>query len=606
MMVALARTGAVLYITYLSSGAAQLKDFWVFSPDVFFYGLLPPIIFEAGYSLKRRLFFNNIVPILTFAIIGTLISTAFTGAILIAGVNAGWMKQLGADGPASVKCCLLFASLISAVDPVATLAVMAAKELNADARLQAVLFGESVLNDAVAIVLFQSLSKSGNIDSPSGVADFVLEFFKTAFCSTFMGAAIALVLSLLFRNALFHEHAVHLEGALTVSTAYISYAAAEAVELSGVLSLFFCGVVLGHYNWYNLSHAGKLLTGHVCQALAFACETFVFALLGINLFDPQVWKLDWGFLGLAFAGCLVGRALNIFPLSFAMNITCGTRLGLPMQVVLWFSGLRGAIAFALANNLNVDEEYRQRVLSVTMLVVLATTLGLGGLTAPVVRFLGLSDCDETGSRAGSMPDVSSQQVTRQPLLTSASPASQPSGIRHMWRHVDRTYLQHWFGGAAGLRKRPRGDMTRQPSLRAGASQNSNRRIARLVSQSSRLPSSRLPSECSWQWGCSGSVVAEASHGAAGVAQSGGSQREESPPSSDDDSDGEEARKADEIFWLVRTGSNDPFIRLPQQRAHSSHEHRQPAPVVLPESLRTAGSCAESGGAAEAGMGAILE
>ena len=119
--------------------------------------------------------------------------------------------------------------------------------------------------------------------------------------------------------------------------------------MSGVLSLFFCGVLLGHYNWYNLSSSGKLVTGHVCQCIAYLCETLVFAYLGLSLFDMATWRdFDPAFLGVSAVGCLLGRALNIFPLSLLLNAARKQQLSLRVQTVLWFSGLRGAIAFALA------------------------------------------------------------------------------------------------------------------------------------------------------------------------------------------------------------------------------------------------------------------
>ena len=72
----------------------------------------------------------------------------------------------------------------------------------------------------------------------------------------------------------------HIEVALTIGAAYLAYALAEALALSGVLSLFFCGVLLGHYNWYNLSNAAKVATGIVFKSIAYLCETLVFAYLG--------------------------------------------------------------------------------------------------------------------------------------------------------------------------------------------------------------------------------------------------------------------------------------------------------------------------------------
>ena len=147
-IVAGAAFGAVL--SQLPS--AKARPFWEFDPDVFFYVLLPPIIFEAGYTLKRRLFMRNLGPILTFALVGTVLSTLVTAGVLQLGGALGWIQADlfgGVTSASGVHGCLVFSSLISATDSVATLAVLVSREVGADARLQAILFGESVLNESV-------------------------------------------------------------------------------------------------------------------------------------------------------------------------------------------------------------------------------------------------------------------------------------------------------------------------------------------------------------------------------------------------------------------------------------------------------------------------
>ncbi|KAK5887751.1 hypothetical protein CesoFtcFv8_016327 [Champsocephalus esox] len=121
-----------------------------FDPEVFFNILLPPIIFHAGYSLKRRHFFRNIGSILAYAFIGTVISCFVIGLIMYGIVS--FMKVVGQlGGDFFFTDCLLFGAIVSATDPVTVLAIF--NELKVDVDLYALLFGESVLNDAVAIVL---------------------------------------------------------------------------------------------------------------------------------------------------------------------------------------------------------------------------------------------------------------------------------------------------------------------------------------------------------------------------------------------------------------------------------------------------------------------
>ena len=143
-----------------------------------------------------------------------------------------------------ITMLLVFGALISAVDPVATLSVLSSAEVNADPMLVSILFGESVLNDAIAIVLFQTLTQSsdGMPDSAADALAMVGRFAEMSICSTLLGVAVALLLALLLRHTQFYQQAVHLEISLTLGAAYVSYVGAEALGLSGVLSLFFCGI----------------------------------------------------------------------------------------------------------------------------------------------------------------------------------------------------------------------------------------------------------------------------------------------------------------------------------------------------------------------------
>ncbi|KAK7155462.1 hypothetical protein R3I93_010178 [Phoxinus phoxinus] len=125
-----------------------------FDPEVFFNILLPPIIFHAGYSLKKRHFFRNLGSIITYAFLGTAISCFVIGNLMY-----GVVKLMQVFGQLTDKFyytdCLFFGAIISATDPVTVLAIF--NELHADGDLYALLFGESVMNDAVSIVLSSSI-----------------------------------------------------------------------------------------------------------------------------------------------------------------------------------------------------------------------------------------------------------------------------------------------------------------------------------------------------------------------------------------------------------------------------------------------------------------
>jgi hypothetical protein len=121
----------------------QDLSLYKFSPEFFFFVLLPPIIFEAGYSLDRDKFFENIGAITLYAFFGTLISTFIVGFSTFYAGKAGWISGISDTNPMEA---LLFGALISAVDPVATLSIMGSPELQCNEMLYSLVFGESVLN----------------------------------------------------------------------------------------------------------------------------------------------------------------------------------------------------------------------------------------------------------------------------------------------------------------------------------------------------------------------------------------------------------------------------------------------------------------------------
>merc|ERR1719158_963695 len=117
-------------------------------PELFFIFLLPGIIFDAGYNLEKGDFFGNIGSICAFAIGGTAIS------VVTIGCGGYILGAIGWSYPLPFLDSFLFGSLTSAVDPVATLAIFSA--LGVNPTLYMVVFGESVVNDAVSIVFFRT------------------------------------------------------------------------------------------------------------------------------------------------------------------------------------------------------------------------------------------------------------------------------------------------------------------------------------------------------------------------------------------------------------------------------------------------------------------
>jgi sodium/hydrogen exchanger 8 len=104
--------------------------------------------------------------------------------------------------------------------------------------------------------------------------------------------------------------------------AYGSYALAEVMKLSGIMSLFFCGIIMAHYNSYNLSKPSQVTAEHIFKSFALVSEFFVFLYMGMGVCAGQFGRWDFTFVFLAIITCLVARLFNTFPLSWIANQGC--------------------------------------------------------------------------------------------------------------------------------------------------------------------------------------------------------------------------------------------------------------------------------------------
>ncbi|XP_023122842.2 sodium/hydrogen exchanger 7 isoform X2 [Amphiprion ocellaris] len=359
-----------------------------FDPEVFFNILLPPIIFHAGYSLKKRHFFRNLGSIITYAFLGTAISCFVIGNLMY-----GVVKLMQVVGQLTDKFyytdCLFFGAIISATDPVTVLAIF--NELHADGDLYALLFGESVMNDAVAIVLSSSIVAY----QPSGTNTHMFDasaFFKSVgvflgiFSGSFlMGAATGVVTALVTKFTKLHCFPL-LETALFFLMSWSTFLLAEACGFTGVVAVLFCGITQAHYTYNNLSEESTKRTKQLFEVLHFLAENFIFSYMGLALFTFQNHIFSPIFILGAFIAIFIGRALNIYPLSFLLNLGRRHKIKGNFQHMMMFAGLRGAMAFALAIR-DTATYARQMMFTTTLLIVFFTVWVFGGGTTPMLSWL---------------------------------------------------------------------------------------------------------------------------------------------------------------------------------------------------------------------------
>lgn len=423
------------------------------SPEVFFFVLLPPIIFEAGYSLDRKGFFENIGAITLFAMFGTIISTFTVGILCFYAAKVGMMSGIDKENPME---SLIFGALISSVDPVATLSIMGNADLGVDPLLYSLVFGESVLNDAIAISLFKTFFEYYKPEGPkwseSEIPSALLSFVVITGLSIVVGVGLGLVASWLYRHLDLKLYP-NLETSLLLCFCYLCYATAESIALSGIMALFFQGVVLSHYNSYNLSEKAHVASEQLFSTFATLTETIVFVYMGMGVFTGRYKTFDISFSVIGWLACLVGRLLNIVPLSFLANLCRkGHRvISGRHQAVLWFAGLRGAVAYALSENM--PGPHKEVYTTGTLSICIFSTLVCGSFTERVLTIFGMKD-DRLSCPGEDGPDLQLQRLSFRPPVVRRRETGVEietrkirEGIKGLWYRFDDQVLKPHFGGA---------------------------------------------------------------------------------------------------------------------------------------------------------------
>ncbi|XP_014606163.1 PREDICTED: sodium/hydrogen exchanger 7 isoform X2 [Polistes canadensis] len=359
-----------------------------FDPEIFFNIILPPIIFHAGYSLKRKYFFRNLGAILMYALLGTSISAFVIGALMYAFIQL--IPHLSTSF--TFLDTLYFGALISPTDPLTIISIF--NDLHVDVNLYALVFGESVLNDAVAIVLSGSIQNYAE-RYQSGSGGFETVAFFQAFgdfvgifsLSLFIGATMGCITALLTKFTRVRDFPL-LESALFVLMSYSTFLIAEASDLTGVVAVLFCGICQAHYTYNNLSPDSRQRTKHLFELLNFLAENFIFSYIGVSMFTFPKHHFDPGFIFAGFFCALLGRAANVYPLSFILNLARKPKISMNYQHMLFFAGLRGAMSFALAIR-NTVSDARQAMLTTTSLIVILTVILQGGATTQFLSWFNI-------------------------------------------------------------------------------------------------------------------------------------------------------------------------------------------------------------------------
>ncbi|XP_022758089.1 sodium/hydrogen exchanger 2-like isoform X3 [Durio zibethinus] len=381
----------------------------VFNEELFFIYLLPPIIFNAGFQVKKKQFFRNFMMIILFGAVGTLISF-----VIISVGTVQLFKKLNI-GFLDIGDYLALGAIFSATDSVCTLQV-------------------------------------------------------------------GLISAYIIKKLYIGRHSTDREVALMILMAYLSYMMAELFNLSSILTVFFCGIVMSHYTWHNVTEGSRVTTKHAFATLSFISEIFIFLYVGMDALDIEKWKVvskspgtSAGVSSILLALVLVERAASVFPLSFLSNLikrSQSDKFTLKQQVIIWWAGLmRGSVSVALAYSQFTRSGQTQLrgnaiMITSTITVVLFSTVVFGLMTKPLIRLLLPSKHLSSPVSSESFDSFPSKPVTDLPLIANGQTADSEMGgdsiprptslrmllttpahtVHYYWRKFDDSVMRPVFGG----------------------------------------------------------------------------------------------------------------------------------------------------------------
>ena len=340
----------------------------VLTKNLIYTALLPPLLFEAALSIHWAQLRRNLSLIVVLATLGVLLSACVTATGMHYLMHWQWAGAL------------VFGVLIAATDPVSVIAIF--KEAKAHGRLLVLIEAESLLNDgtaAVAFGVFVALASGQQLTS----IEITAMLLKTIAGGILCGAMVALGALLLAGRT--DDHLVEIT--FTTVAAYGSFLLADHFGLSGVLATITAGLVVGNFKSLGaISQRGNEAIQAFWEYAAFVANSLVFLLIGMHE-AHQNFAAIWLPATIAIALVTLGRAFAIYPSCLLFSLS-SLRVTGKHQLVLFWGGLRGALALALALGLPPAVPLREEIITISCAVVAFSVFVQGLTMAPFLRRMG--------------------------------------------------------------------------------------------------------------------------------------------------------------------------------------------------------------------------
>jgi len=386
-------------------------------PDLVLVVLLPPILYAAALKSSAIDIRDEVGPILSLSVGLVLATTIVVGFALHAAVP---------DIPLAAAMAL--GAIVAPPDAVAAVAVT--RRAGLPRRAVTVLEGESLFNDATALVALRV--SVGAIAGSITAVEAVGEFVGAAVGGAAIGLAVGLAVTFVRRQV---TDSIG-DTAISLTAPFLAFIPAEQVHASGILAVVTTGLVLAHRSPVDQDASGRLVEGATWSTLAFVLEGTVFLLIGLGL-RGVIADVDFGIGEVAtaslvvLAAVLLVRPLWIFGTNWLGTLVGGGRHPPPpwqhMAAASW-AGMRGVVSLAAALSLPLDVPQRELLIAVTVVVIVGT-LGFQGLTlAGLIHRLGIrppDPRDDALQRARALEQAAQAALARLDEVVAASPVPDP-------------------------------------------------------------------------------------------------------------------------------------------------------------------------------------
>ncbi len=335
--------------------------------ELIFGIFLPPLVFQVALDIRWRELRHEFPVIVTLATLGVLLSASLTAVGMRVFAQWEWVSAI------------LFGALIAATDPVSIIATF--KELDIHGRLRLLLEGESLFNDGTAAVVYAGalgLLSSSAINAVDVAQILGVTIIGGIVCGGLVAGGVLLLAGQT------EDHLVEIT--FTTVAAYGSFALAEQFHVSGVLASLTAGLVVGNIGALgSISDKGRDAVASFWEYAAFVVNSFIFILIGIYATHYE-FASTLALAIIAIVLVTLGRALAVYPCC-AIFSRSGLRVEYRHQHVLFWGGLRGALALALALGLPVQVPRYNEIISVTFVLVAFSIFVQGMTISPLLQWM---------------------------------------------------------------------------------------------------------------------------------------------------------------------------------------------------------------------------